>query len=410
MAIVDPIRDERRAGQSSDATGIFSSPVAMDRDGDLERAVPDRITEPLTAVEVAVAEVLLSEADEEEDNESDTADEIAVRPRRRGKRPSRKATGVEDAFHSYLQDIRGLGLLTHAEEIDLARRAAEGDKQARRRLIEGNLRLVISIARRYTSTGVPLIDLIQEGNLGLMRAAEKFDYRRGCHFGTYATWWIRQAVSRAAGEQSRLIHFPEHVATRLRKIRRVVAQLSQESGLDPLPEQVAAACNMDVDEVIDLLSIIDQPVSLDAPVDEESRYSLADILEDNAAPAPYETIAQHLLSEKLHKVLATFTPREHAVITLRYGIGDGRSRTLLEVGQELGISRERVRQLEVVALKKLRALSEGSGGQSCQPICPTSSAAPSHAVPPYESCPRSSWANSPQTQPLVDTCTEPLPS
>jgi RNA polymerase primary sigma factor len=136
-------------------------------------------------------------------------------------------TGVEDAFHSYLQDIRGLGLLTHAEELDLARKAAEGNEQARRRLIEGNLRLVISIARRYTSTGVPLIDLIQEGNLGLMRAAEKFDYRRGCHFGTYATWWIRQAVSRAAGEQSRLIHFPEHVATRLRKVRRVVAHLSQ---------------------------------------------------------------------------------------------------------------------------------------------------------------------------------------
>jgi RNA polymerase primary sigma factor len=413
MAIVDPIGNAQRGEQSCDATGIFSSPVAIDVDVDLDRAMPSQITEPLTdlggALDAMTA-VLLSEADGEEGNESDTADEAAVRPRRRGKGPARKATGVEDAFHSYLQDIRGLGLLTHAEEIDLARKAAEGDEQARRRLIEGNLRLVISIARRYMSTGVPLIDLIQEGNLGLMRAAKKFDYQRGCHFGTYATWWIRQAVSRAAGEQSRLIHFPEHVATRLRKMRRIVAQLSQESGLDPLPEQIAAACNMNVDEVIDLLSLVDQPVSLDAPVDEEIRYSLADILEDNTAPAPYETVSQHLLSEKLHMMLATFTPREHAVITLRYGIGDGRSRTLLEVGQELGISRERVRQLEVVALKKLRALSEGDAWQSCKPICPTSSAVPSPAAPLDESSPRSSWANYPQTQPLVDTCTEPSPA
>jgi RNA polymerase primary sigma factor len=413
MAIVDPISDVRRVGQSSNATGIFSSPVAIDVDVDLGGAVPSRITEPLTDLGRALdamAAVLLSEADGEEGNESDTADETAVRRRRRGKGPAGKVTGVEDAFHSYLQDIRGLGLLTHAEELDLARKAAEGNEQARRRLIEGNLRLVISIARRYTSTGVPLIDLIQEGNLGLMRAAEKFDYRRGCHFGTYATWWIRQAVSRAAGEQSRLIHFPEHVATRLRKVRRVVAQLSQESGLDPLPEQIAAACNMNVDEVIDLLSLVDQPVSLDAPIDEEVRYSLADILEDNTAPAPYETVSQHLLSEKLHMMLATFTPREHAVITLRYGIGDGRSRTLLEVGQELGISRERVRQLEVVALKKLRVLSEGDAWQSCKPICPTSSVAPSLAAPLDESSPKSSWADYPQTQPLVDTCTEPSPA
>jgi len=154
------------------------------------------------------------------------------------------ADGTEDAFHSYLHDIRGLSLLTHEEEIILAKRSQAGDSRARRRLVEANLRLVISIARRYTNSGVPLIDLIQEGNLGLMRAAEKFDWQRGCHFGTYATWWIRQAISRAAGEQSRLIHLPEHVATRLRKVRRVAAQLSQENGLDPLPEQIADACNI----------------------------------------------------------------------------------------------------------------------------------------------------------------------
>jgi RNA polymerase primary sigma factor len=224
---------------------------------------------------------------------------------------------------------------------------------------------VIAIARRYTSTGVPLIDLIQEGNLGLMRAAEKFDYRRGCHFGTYATWWIRQAVSRAAGEQSRLIHLPEHVATRLRKVRRIAAQLSQANGLEPLPEQIAEACNMDMNEVVDLLGIIEQPVSLDAPVDDEARYSLADTLEDSAAPAPAETASQHLLGEELHRALALLTPRERSVITLRYGIGDGRSRTLLEVGKELGISRERVRQLEVVALMKLRGISNSATLKEC---------------------------------------------
>src|SRR5713226_4992689 len=286
-------------------------------------------------------------------SEVDAQEELPARARSRSS-VLRPATGTRDAFESYLQDIRGLDLLTHEEEIDIARRAAAGDELARRKLIESNLRLVIALARRYTSTGVPLIDLIQEGNLGLMRAAEKFDYNRGCHFGTYATWWIRQAVSRAAGEQSRLIHLPEHVATRLRKVRRVASQLSQENGLDPLPEQIAEACNIDVNEVIDLLSVIEQPVSLDAPVDDDARYSLADTLEDSAAPAPAETASQHLLGEELHRALALLTPRERAVITLRYGIGDGHSRTLLEVGKELGISRERVRQLEAGALMKMR--------------------------------------------------------
>src|SRR5579875_1970046 len=275
------------------------------------------------------------------------------------------ADGAEDAFQSYLHDIRGLSLLSHDEELKLAKRAAAGDLRARRRLVEANLRLVIAIARRYTNSGVPLIDLIQEGNMGLMRAAEKFDWRRGCHFGTYATWWIRQAISRAAGEQSRLIHLPEHVATRLRKVRRVASQLSQENGLDPLPEQIAEACNIDVNEVIDLLGVIEQPVSLDAPVDDEARYSLADTLEDSTTPAPADTASQHLLGEELHRALALLTQRERAVITLRYGIGDGRSRTLLEVGKELGISRERVRQLEVVALMKLRGISNNASLREC---------------------------------------------
>ncbi len=365
MAIVNPVSDAGRAMLTARAAtaSIFPPTVSpgfeMDLETSLVKSSPERITEPLTGLDAPLDEggdSLLADTSDE-GSDLDVLDELPGRPRRSSTATSRQASGAEDAFQSYLRDIRGLGLLTHAEEIDLAQRAAAGDELARRKLIESNLRLVIAIARRYTSTGVPLIDLIQEGNLGLMRAAEKFDYRRGCHFGTYATWWIRQAVSRAAGEQSRLIHLPEHVATRLRKVRRVAAQLSQENGLDPLPEQIAVACKIDVNEVIDLLSVIEQPVSLDTPVDDEARYSLADTLEDSTTPAPSETASQHLLGEELHRALALLTQRERAVITLRYGIGDGRSRTLLEVGKELGISRERVRQLEVVALMKLRGAS-----------------------------------------------------
>ncbi len=374
MAVVHPTReaysrdiDEFFVTQTT-APSLFSSP-ASEMPLDLERlfqtSSPRRETGPLVELETELDEegdLFLTEHDEEEDGHEVMEEAASKRGRSRN---ARLVTGSEDAFQSYLRDIRSLGLLTHDEEVSLAQRAAAGDDWARRRLIECNLRLVISIARRYTSTGVPLIDLIQEGNLGLMRAAEKFDYQRGCHFGTYATWWIRQAVSRAAGEQSRLIHLPEHVATRLRKVRRVAAQLSQENGLDPLPEQIAEACSIGLEEVKDLLGIIEQPVSLDAPVDEEARYSLADTLEDSAAPAPADTASQHLLGEELHRALAVLTPRERAVITLRYGIGDGRSRTLLEVGKELGISRERVRQLEVVALMKLRGVQGNTLLQEC---------------------------------------------
>ncbi len=374
MAIVDSISEVYTPLLSTSAKSAAFSPAdkpdfAVDLDTLLIKTPTTRNTEPLINADPSldeVADALLDDTDEvEEGSDTGTLEELPGHSRPARAAVVRHTPGSEDAFQSYLRDIRGLGLLTHTEEVDLAQKAAAGDDLARRTLIESNLRLVIAIARRYTSTGVPLIDLIQEGNLGLMRAAEKFDYRRGCHFGTYATWWIRQAVSRAAGEQSRLIHLPEHVATRLRKVRRVAAQLSQENGLDPLPAQIAEACNIDVNEVVDLLGIIEQPVSLDAPVDDEARYSLADTLEDSAAPAPAETASQHLLGEELHRALALLTPRERSVITLRYGIGDGRSRTLLEVGKELGISRERVRQLEVVALMKLRGISSSAALKEC---------------------------------------------
>ncbi len=369
MAILSPTRD---VGETllttlvTPAVGNTAEPIVeVDVNARLPKTASKQrtinrgaTTKPLVEMEPQVREghkSLLDDPDDiEESSEADVLEELPTCSRHARVTTARCATASEDAFQSYVRDIRRHSLLTHTEEIDLAQRATAGDQQARRELIESNLRLVIAIARRYTGSGVPLLDLIQEGNLGLMRAAEKFDYRRGCHFGTYATWWIRQAISRAAGEQSRMIHLPEQVARRLHKVWRVAAQLSQENGLDPLPEQIAEACHMRVDEVIDVLDLVEQPVSLDAPVDDEARYSLADTLEDTAAPALTELASEHLLGEELHQALALLTARERSVITLRYGIGDGLSRTLLDVGIELGISRERVRQLEMVALTKMR--------------------------------------------------------
>ncbi len=355
----DVVADHMAEGMleaSADAAGALEEPTEED-------------------LALAVAELSLSEAGEEVPGAMDAAEELpdldlddpAIQAlyEGRSRRALPGADGSEDAFQSYLHDIRGLSLISHEEEQLLARLAAAGDARARKRLVEANLRLVIAIARRYVNSGVPLIDLIQEGNMGLMRAAEKFDYRRGTHFGTYATWWIRQAVSRAAGEQSRLIHLPEHVATRLRKVRRIAAQLSQENGLDPLPEQIAEAASMPIEEVDDLLHVTEQPVSLDAPADTENRYSLADTLEDRASQAPADVASRHLVGEELHRALSSLTSRERAVVSLRYGIGDGRSRTLLEVGKELGISRERVRQLEMVALMKLRHVSTAYKLREC---------------------------------------------
>lgn len=367
MAISNPVRDDPGLFFSSDVSTMerFSGTHSGDRNDPL-LSPTKHSTRQSSAFDTLVDDDNDTLLDEDDDNDdSEQLVNTTANSRQGGITSTKSASGSEDAFQSYLRDIRYLGLLTHEEEVDLARRSAAGDDRAREKLVESNLRLVISIARRYTSTGVPLVDLIQEGNLGLMRAAEKFDYQRGCHFGTYATWWIRQAVSRAAGEHARMIHLPEHVATRLRKVRRIAAQLSQENGLDPLPEQIAAACNFEVHEVVDLLGVIEQPVSLDTPVDEEARYALSDTLEDNTTPAPSDTASQHLLGEELHRALAHLTPRERSVIVLRYGIGDGRSRTLLEVGKELGISRERVRQLEVVALMKLRNHSGSDALREC---------------------------------------------
>jgi RNA polymerase primary sigma factor len=264
------------------------------------------------------------------------------------------ARGDEDAFRSYLHDIRGLALLSPQEERLVAQRAAAGDARARRRLVEANLRLVIAIARAYARAGVPLVDLIQEGNLGLLRAAEKFDWRRGTRFGTYAGWWIRQAVSRAAGEQARLIHLPERVVVRLHRVRRAAARLAQERGAEPSAEQIAQAADVPLDEVIHLLQFSEEPSSLDITPEAEDRQPLTEVLEDPGAEAPADEVSRHLLSEELHQALSLLPARERSILMLRFGIGDGYMRSKQEVGKELNISRERVRQIEERALARLR--------------------------------------------------------
>ncbi len=245
----------------------------------------------------------------------------------RGAGHSGGAAGNEDAFQSYLRDIRGLGRLTHTDELVLAKRSAYGDLRARRRLVETNLRLVITYAQWYMQSGVPLVDLIQEGNL------------------------------HAAGEQSRLIHVPEHVAARVGKIRRAGSQILQKTGVDPTPVEIAQACGLPVDEVEELLYLTEQPASLDIPVDVERGLLLADTLEDPGILPPDERAVEHVLSDEVHDALLQLTPRERSAVILRYGIGDGHSRTLREIGKQLGLSRERVRQLIEIALEKLRAMS-----------------------------------------------------
>jgi RNA polymerase primary sigma factor len=263
--------------------------------------------------------------------------------------------GSGDVFRSYIQDIRSIGRLTHTEERLLAKRSEAGDQRARRRLVEANLRLVIAYAQWYMKSGVPLADLIQEGNLGLMRAAEKFDWRRGCHFSTYATWWIRQAIRHAASEQSRLIHVPANVAMRVGKLRRMSSQMSQETGVDPTQAELAQAVGMPLEEVKDLMRLTDQPTSLDVPIDVERGLLLSDTLEDAGIESPEESASEHVLSDEVSEALLQLTSRERSAVILRFGIGDGQNRTLLEVGNQLGISRERARRLIETGLDKLRA-------------------------------------------------------
>ena len=261
---------------------------------------------------------------------------------------------TDDPVRMYLKEIGKVNLLTQEEEIELAVRMSQGDEEAKRRMAEANLRLVVSIAKRYVGRGMLFLDLIQEGNLGLIKAVEKFDYTKGYKFSTYATWWIRQAITRAIADQARTIRIPVHMVETINKVIRVSRQLLQELGHDPSAEEIAAEMNIPVEKVRDILKIAQEPVSLETPIGEEEDSHLGDFIPDEDASEPSEAASFSLLKEQLMSVLATLTPREEKVLRLRFGIEDGRTRTLEEVGKEFNVTRERIRQIEAKALRKLR--------------------------------------------------------
>ena len=267
---------------------------------------------------------------------------------------SSEGIAIDDPVKIYLKEIGRVPLLTAEEEIELATRMAQGDKNARKRLSEANLRLVVSIAKRYVGRGMQFLDLIQEGNLGLIKAVEKFDYTKGYKFSTYATWWIRQAITRSIADQARTIRIPVHMVETITKVKKVSSQLLHENGHEPTPQEIADRLGITVDRVREILRISQDPVSLETPIGEEEDSHLGDFIPDEDAPAPAEAASRTLLKEQLSEILGTLTPREEKVLRLRFGLEDGRPRTLEEVGKEFDVTRERIRQIEAKALRKLR--------------------------------------------------------
>ena len=267
---------------------------------------------------------------------------------------STEGINIDDPVRMYLKEIGKVPLLTASEEIEIAQRMADGELEAKHQLAEANLRLVVSIAKRYVGRGMLFLDLIQEGNLGLIKAVEKFDYRKGYKFSTYATWWIRQAITRAIADQARTIRIPVHMVETINKLIRVNRQLVQDLGRDPRPDEIAKEMGISEDKVREILKIAQEPVSLETPIGEEDDSHLGDFIPDDDAPAPADAVAVALLKEQLMEVLNTLTPREAKVLRLRYGLDDGKARTLEEVGKEFNVTRERIRQIEAKALRKLR--------------------------------------------------------
>ena len=261
---------------------------------------------------------------------------------------------LDDPVRMYLKEIGQVKLLTAEEEIELAKRGSEGDKKAKDRLTEANLRLVVSIAKKYSGRGLHILDLIQEGNTGLIRAVDKFDYTKGNKFSTYATWWIRQAITRAIADQARTIRIPVHMVETINKVKKVNSQLLHENGHEPTNEQIAEKLEMPLEKVREIMRVAQEPVSLETPIGEEEDSHLGDFIPDEDAPAPSDVASHTMLKEQLAEVLSTLTPREEKVLRLRFGLEDGRSRTLEEVGKEFNVTRERIRQIEAKALRKLR--------------------------------------------------------
>ncbi len=286
----------------------------------------------------------IDEIDKVDEEEDDTKEDLSVL----------RGITVDDPVRMYLKEIGKIPLLTSEEEVELAKRMQEGDETAKKKLAEANLRLVVSIAKRYVGRGMLFLDLIQEGNLGLMKAVEKFDYRKGFKFSTYATWWIRQAITRAIADQARTIRIPVHMVETINKLVRIQRQLVQELGRDPTPEEIGKEMGMEVEKVREIMKIAQEPVSLETPIGEEEDSHLGDFIPDDEVLAPAEAATYTMLREQLIDVLDTLTPREQKVLRLRFGLDDGRARTLEEVGKEFDVTRERIRQIEAKALRKLR--------------------------------------------------------
>ena len=308
----------------------------------------DKILDALSAIGV---EVVKDEPIEEPEPEPDVLNNT---PEEEIDISVPEGISIDDPVRMYLKEIGKVPLLSAEEEIELAKRMEQGDVAAKKRLSEANLRLVVSIAKRYVGRGMLFLDLIQEGNLGLIKAVEKFDYRKGYKFSTYATWWIRQAITRAIADQARTIRIPVHMVETINKLIRVSRQLLQQYGREPQPEEIAAEMGISEDKVREIMKIAQEPVSLETPIGEEEDSHLGDFIPDDDAPAPAEAAARTLMKEQLLNALKTLTPREEMVLKLRFGLEDGRQRTLEEVGREFKVTRERIRQIEAKALRKLR--------------------------------------------------------
>lgn len=330
--------------ETGKSKGMLTYKEIMDafEDVELEPEQIDKIYETLEKVGIDIVGDMDAELEDIAANEEDL--DISVP----------EGINVDDPVRMYLKEIGKVPLLSAEEEIDLAKRMAMGDVEAKRRLAEANLRLVVSIAKRYVGRGMLFLDLIQEGNLGLIKAVEKFDHTKGFKFSTYATWWIRQAITRAIADQARTIRIPVHMVETINKLIRISRQLLQEIGREPLPEEIAKEMGIPVDKVREIMRIAQEPVSLETPIGEEEDSHLGDFIPDEDAPAPAESAAFTLLKEQLMDVLDTLTPREEKVLRLRFGLDDGRARTLEEVGREFNVTRERIRQIEAKALRKLR--------------------------------------------------------
>ena len=337
------------------AKGNITSQDILDAIGEMD-IDPEQLEKLYDALEAAGIEIVETDIEEDLNLDNLNLDETVKSEDGSEPLPAEGSDNVtiDDPVKVYLKEIGRVPLLTPEEEIDLAIRISNGDVAAKKRLSEANLRLVVSIAKRYLGRGMHFLDLIQEGNLGLIKAVEKFDYTKGFKFSTYATWWIRQAITRAIADQARTIRIPVHMVETINKVKKVSSQLLHLNGREPSADEIAEELNMPVDKVREIMRVAQEPVSLETPIGEEEDSHLGDFIPDDDAPAPADAASHTMLREQLMEVLDTLTPREEKVLRLRFGLEDGRSRTLEEVGKEFNVTRERIRQIEAKALRKLR--------------------------------------------------------